>query len=174
MKKTKVTQQPIVVHNTAELVKQIRKRIRSTNRFVIGIDGFMSSGKSPLSATLADKLNATHIELDNFFTPPIENYVNDLPIGDIATTLKQHNRDSIVIEGLCLLDVLDRISLQVDVLVYIKRFSEEGIWQDGDKVEEFRKQPTSCNEGLFGEFEYFLRRAPHTKANVIVELISRS
>lgn len=78
----------------------------------------------------------------------------------------------IVIEGICLLEVMERVRKNLDILVYIKRISDQGLWHDGLHLEDYVTNKTikENEKGLHkSEFDYHVAKASHEKAGIIFE-----
>lgn len=78
----------------------------------------------------------------------------------------------IVVEGICLLEVMERARRNLDTLVYVKRISEQGLWHDGFHLEDYvtNRAITENEQGLHkSEFDYHAAKVPHEKAEIIFE-----
>jgi hypothetical protein len=110
------------------LVAYIRKR--GCRR--VGVDGTNGAGKSTLAATLSSKLGISHLNLDNFVVKKQGAFLAHLKYDELKQRVSE--LDSFVIEGVCLLSVLERIDIPVDCLVYVKRLCH-GLWADKDECD---------------------------------------
>lgn len=101
----------------------------------VGVEGFSGSGKSKLSQDLGGDLKAGVIHTDNFVTVGDESlsYPDRLDYKRIATDIEDagSTKSLILVEGICLRDVLRRLNLSVDFFVYVKRIAGNGLWHDG-------------------------------------------
>lgn len=166
-----------IVVDQAETVEAIRSAIvnRDQSRTaVIGVDGFMSSGKSTLSRELARQLGAVHLEIDHYADPAREatSYIGKLRVSELAadfTTLSLANA-SLIIEGVCLRRVLCAIGVRADVFVYVKRLSQAGLWHDGLHLEDFASETPDSDDWLNTDVNsYHLICRPHERADIIFE-----
>jgi len=101
---------------------------------VVGIDGVDGSGKSTLATSLSEKLGCSHINLDDHIDKNLGQYVNHvhyLVVREMINAIKL----PIIIEGVCLLAITERLQLNLDALIYIKRISSYGNWIDEDNCD---------------------------------------
>jgi hypothetical protein len=78
----------------------------------------------------------------------------------------------IVIEGICLIEVMEIARRNLDTLVYVKRISEQGLWHDGFHLEDYmtNKAMKENEHGLHkSEFDYHVAKLPHENAEIIFE-----
>ncbi|OGQ93087.1 MAG: hypothetical protein A2253_03155 [Deltaproteobacteria bacterium RIFOXYA2_FULL_55_11] len=99
----------------------------------VGIDGSYGIGKSTLAYCLACQLNVAVLSIDQFifrdgrpYVEQIRPEIKDLCDHYVAT------RRTFFIEGVCLLAVLERIGLSVDILIYIRKLDSLGEWCDSE------------------------------------------
>jgi hypothetical protein len=143
---------------------------------VVGVDGFMGSGKTRLALELAESLGGVRICLDTYIDRDAvaQDYPSKIMRHYLASELRKLKGafQFVVVEGICLLEVLALISVVPDSLVYVKRISTAGIWHDGFHLEDFEtdKAMVENQEGLHrSEFEYHSKARPHEHATVIYE-----
>jgi uridine kinase len=108
--------------NIDDLIKEIQ------SAKIIGIDGFDGSGKTYLSHEIGKKLNIPVLNLDDYLIKGKESYVEHLKYKEISEFIEK-NKNSFIIEGVCLLDVLKKLHLDLDCLIYIKLLDEDGVWR---------------------------------------------
>lgn len=109
----------------------------------IGVDGVDGSGKSTIARKLAESLGVPYINLDDHLTRNNGNYLDSLRYRDIVQVLAGFQ--SFVIDGICLLNVLEKLNLKLDCLVYVKRI-RHGYWANESECE------------VLGDVEDFLTR----------------
>lgn len=116
------------------LADAIQERIRGQRQPLIGVDGAYGSGKSTLAKALAEALGGRVFELDQYTQQDGQPYRQQLRYTEMERDLRAARAPGrpIVVDGICLLDVLDRIKATADVLVYVKRIDNAGIWNDED------------------------------------------
>jgi len=100
---------------------------KHSGRFLIGIDGALGSGKSTLADAIAPTLKAEVVSLDLFLNEQQGQYFKSLRLEQLKRRIAGA-RGPTVVEGVCLLQVLDAISTPYDELVYVKRM--DGGWSD--------------------------------------------
>jgi hypothetical protein len=131
----------------------------------VGIDGLDGAGKSHLSLAIASELNAAVIELDEYVEKNRGNYVAFIDYAGLAAKISESL--SFVIEGVCLLAVIERLGVHLDCLIYVKRMSSSGLWADEDEcefplgIEEAIRQ-SRRNTELMLEFEARQEGRPYT------------
>ena len=123
----------ITVRSTSELIRSFNTRKLKTNPIFIGIDGKDSSGKTPIARELRAVLGAEIQELDDLLTENKGAFVNFINYKKLKEKIEmaQAAEKTIVVEGVCLLKVLERLGSQLDILVYVKRLNSSGSWVEG-------------------------------------------
>ena len=157
--------------------------VGSTAARRIGVDGIDGVGKSTLAADLSRRLEFSCYSLDDFVEKNKGRYIPYVQVDKLKERLESQER--FVIEGVCLLDAIEKAGESLDCLVYIKRF-RHGLWADerecqieGD-VDEFienERQTVALINGSgdvpddlpFAEevMRYHARKLPHKKATAI-------
>ncbi|MBX9629036.1 MAG: hypothetical protein K2X67_00815 [Burkholderiales bacterium] len=158
-----------------EIASVLRQRAGSATH-VVGIDGFMGSGKTKLAFALAESMNGIRVSLDAYIDRDVEskNYSEKIMRHYLVSDLRklQAAFQFVVLEGICLLEVLATISRTPDSHVYVKRISTGGLWHDGFHLEDYETDQaiTENQEGLHkSEFEYHSKWRPHERAIAIFE-----
>jgi len=166
----------ILVDTENGLIDVLRKRLINAQTILIGIDGFMGSGKSRLAMKLASTLRGYRISLDSYIDTGSDeaHYIAKLLIEYFVEDVDKLKGKfpCIVIEGICLLEAMDKANRNLDVLVYEKRISMQGIWHDGFHLEDYmtNKAITENEQGLHkSEFDYHVEKMPHEKAEIVYE-----
>lgn len=117
-----------------ELVDEVSPRLRKGDVRFIGIDGKDGSGKSYLARLLSDKATLALISLDNYVEKKKGEYVAHLDFSAIKERLESLS-SPVIIEGVCLLDVLERLGVELDIHIYVKRMSSYGDWRDDEECD---------------------------------------
>jgi hypothetical protein len=179
-----------------EKLVDIAKEIKRKNAIVVAIDGVDGSGKSTVARELSEMLGIIHIDLDDYLEKNQGGYVNFLDYESLKNNIKQTNAP-IVIEGVCILAILNNLEIRHDLLVYIKRMFEFGYWKDdrfdiNEDIETFiekanvdfrefskldaqlggdKYDPNNCSIPKLTEeiFRYHHKFRPHEIANIIYE-----
>jgi len=114
-----------------ELIKAITNLALNPHS-LISIDGVDGVGKSTLANKIKAKLSTHYIELDTFVQEQKGGYIEYLDydklqdeIGHLMTT-----NALIVIEGICIQQVLKRTGLTSDLSIYVKVIDGNNFWMD--------------------------------------------
>lgn len=101
---------------------------------VIGIDGIDGVGKTPLARGLQKAIGGTVISLDDFIEKNQGGYVRFLKLSELGHALAGSERP-VIVEGVCLLAVLEQMPVQLALLIYVKRIGDHGVWYDKTKYD---------------------------------------
>lgn len=113
---------------------QLIDKVRTTNAGLIGIDGIDGSGKTTLSKKLSDELGYTHINLDDYVDRNCGTFVEHIRYDELLSSI--HSTQSpVILEGVCLLAVLEKLQRKADLLIYVRRITDYGSWRDEDKCD---------------------------------------
>ncbi len=85
---------------------------------LIGIDGRFAAGKTAAAKALAARLNCARLHLDDYLEPGTGKYVAGLRFDALRRRFDEC-RGRVVIEGVCLLQVLQRLQLVPEYLIYV-------------------------------------------------------
>jgi uridine kinase len=121
------------MRETSDLL-EIVNDLRIVQPRIIGIDGVDGSGKSVLASSLSEELGYPHLNLDDFLEENRGEYAKHIRYNDLQKWIAD-TIGPIIIEGVCLLAVLERLNQCPDVLIYVKRISDYGSWRDEDDCE---------------------------------------
>lgn len=117
--------------NRDETVELLRRSYTDALSGLIAIDGTDGVGKTPLALGLQEVLGGVVISLDDFVQERCGGYVPYRRMGELRTALQTRSCPCIV-EGVCVLAALARVSQAPDVLIYVKRLGSYGYWHDND------------------------------------------
>lgn len=95
---------------------------------LIGVDGRDGSGKSSLASWLAWQFGMPAIYLDTFMRPEVECptwRMNDLR-RVLDTRLQPSSPKPLIVEGICLLAILEAIKQAPDFLIFVAKHGHEG------------------------------------------------
>jgi hypothetical protein len=144
---------------------------------IAGIEGFMNSGKSYLSNEVGASLSYIVLHTDDYITPGDESlpYIERLDYNKLQLSLNEALCSStVVIEGICLRQILARINVAPALFVYVKRMSINGLWHDGFHLEDFEEnQQSVVGEPERSDLLYHSEKRPHERANIIFERIEQ-
>src|SRR5258708_2483742 len=138
------------------MLARLRALIEERGARIVGIEGFICSGKTHLGCQLATDLPAGLIGGDDCTFKRLypdrdlgylegQPYLANLDLGGLSAKLTEalSNQRVVIVEAICLRDVLARIGRGIDVAVYIKRLSHQSpFWHDGLTLENFETDPT--------------------------------
>lgn len=137
---------------------------------IIGVEGFTGSGKSFLGKNLAERLNYEFLDLDSFIVIKDSGlpYRSILDYESLANAMK---KEKIVVSGICLLEVLERIGMKPFIRIYVKEISDAGIWHEGVNLEEYFDKPEvlELREVHLSDAKYHMKYLPHTNSDFIFE-----
>jgi hypothetical protein len=170
------------------LLARLRVLIRDQSPRIIGVEGVMQAGKTPLAGRLAADLGVAVVGLDeasykNRNPERLESLPDGLPYrelidldalaGDLSGALD--GRPLAVVEGICLRDVLGAVGRKPDMIVYVKCLSaNSGLWHAGFNVEDF-ESGSELFQGLHrDEMEYHSRVRPHESADLVFVRVEES
>jgi hypothetical protein len=149
MQITSLSERPRVQLLSAQSVRDIARDVLAANARWVWVEGFSAAGKSDFAASLAHRLEWQHIELDDLTvdTPPVRavSYADFMDREKLSRCLgSSEKRHSVVLDGICLREVLSRINaVEEAYVVYIARVSQPTtgalLWHDGLDME----RPTS-------------------------------
>lgn len=108
-------------------ISEVINTLRSGIARRIGIDGSDGVGKSTLADAVGSNMRLPVFHLDDYLIRDKGGFLDFLQYErlqqDIAAAPKY------IIEGVCLLKVLERIEAKIDFLIYVKRY-HFGCWSD--------------------------------------------
>jgi hypothetical protein len=153
----------------------VAERFSSSSCSIVGIDGFMRSGKSPLSCMLEIQLGVECLHIDDYL-PPARPEHKGLRFVDVLDLQKlrravdvRRARGPLLIEGILLRDIIKLLSLEDTVFhVYVAavwRPSASCVrWNEGDRL-----VPGAYNSPLDTQIvEYHTRQMPQKYFDVAV------
>jgi hypothetical protein len=133
----------MMTRDIREIEKIINEKVAVLGKqgIIVSIDGKDGSGKSRLALKLCCRNeNFTYFDLDTHYwssnklfykLPYVENIDFDALKNNISKTLESN--EVVVIAGVCLLSIFEKLSIQPDVSIYIKKLDSSGWWIDGIK-----------------------------------------
>lgn len=158
-----------VIRNYNELLEQLHMLSSGS---VVGLEGFSSAGKTELANRLSKELNWSSYSLDLFANQNklIGSYIERIDSERLRHSLRQRDASGIVlIEGICLRDILDLVDQKVNLYIYIKRLSANGIWHDGLCHEDFIVNSPIYPEPHNSDHKYHARIYPQDCAGIVYE-----
>lgn len=194
------------VKSIDEIEKEIFKKLAGIEGQpnIISIDGKDGSGKTHLALCLCCRNeNFIYFDLDTHYwsskkLPYVENIDYEMLKNNIRNTLS--DKEIVVIDGVCILSILEKLSLNPKIAIYIKKIDNLGWWIDGkefnydldlEKVLENKREVSrkwSELEGFnqnrdvksvtdtdisYDIIRYHFRQKPDKNADIIYERISK-
>lgn len=157
------------------LCHRFRGKLFNRAGLLIGIEGYMGSGKTTLANRLSHDLALPLVRLDEFVA--IRNgdnaYASRISRARLLRQVLHHSRrQAALVEGICLQAVLRHFGLRPATTVYVKRLSHVGLWHDGLNLEDFlagNALDVDMVEPHVSDHRYHAAYAPHKSAHFVIE-----
>jgi hypothetical protein len=176
----KVTAEIIKLENRCQIIDKLEKRNIYRNKSVIAIDGATLTGKSNLSYFLGSELVIKVFNLDNFVKLKQDCYTDSLSLDIVKPKVELfYRKKPFVIEGVCLLKVLEKLEVKPDVLIYCRKLSQNnGAWTDEylyDRPDENSLREILKNYGGVDAeiIKYHYKYKPFLNADFIYERVAQ-
>lgn len=154
----------------------IAQEVRNSGRSWVWIEGFSRAGKSVFATRLANALQWTnviyldHMALPMDQQPDSTQYADHLDRDRIRAAIETN--EPVIVEGVCLQDVVDGMRLDPPLRIYLARVSspttEALIWHDGIELQEPERQANEVNWLVLDTLTYHRRVKPHAHADRIL------
>jgi hypothetical protein len=166
----------IIVHELEKLHNLVAKLNLNSVKKLISIDGFFGTGKSMVSAYLAQAFALPVVYVDDYFAKDGKSLELFKFENFAATVAKLRQGSSTIVDGIMVQDVLARTGSRADFFIYVKEVNRHGIWSNGFKLDKLIRSdddnlPTKPDRFEDELVEYHLRFRPHERADIIFELI---
>lgn len=122
---------PSTFRDPTLLAAELQRMVANQNSYVITIDGWDYTGKSTLAKRLAEELNLCVIELDQFLNKNQGGYVQHIQYERLRNAFAHASHPRVLVEGICILKVLQRLRISPNIQVYMKKLSAEETWHPG-------------------------------------------
>ena len=119
--------------DVADLVKALSPLVRPNRTLVVGIDGASGSGKSSLALDLSTRLAGKVFHIDDYVERKRGEYLKRIDYESAGNDIGQfmsENIQLVVIEGVCLLNILETLRVEPHKVIYVKRVARDGYWYD--------------------------------------------
>lgn len=120
------------------------EKLRTEQCNIIGVDGTNGARKTTVASALAMELDLPLISLDDYLQKNQGGFIEFLQYDELSNDIRKHH--NFIVEGVCLLQALEKVNIQPDVLLYVKRY-HLGLWADErelcvppEQVEDFLKE----------------------------------
>jgi len=133
------------------LVKQVQNVLGEWHKFTIGIDGVDGAGKSTLARFLSWQTEISLLETDLFRVSGKDGF--DYRNEDLKRIIEfRHSLNRpIIIEGIYLLQLLCKLDVKHDYLIYVEKANHNGniTWQDNITQYELKYKPKDNSDYRF-------------------------
>ncbi|KVV20740.1 hypothetical protein WK78_25860 [Burkholderia cepacia] len=154
-------------------VEVLEHRIRLITHGLITFDGCMLAGKTKLMREIEGRLKVQGLDLDDFVERQQGMFVEALRLQELAAAIEQARAKSevVLLSGICMLEVLERIGRESNLTVYVQANNRDGTPDDIDLIgAETGRRPDLIE--FFGElddecFSYHARYRPCNGADVL-------
>ena len=127
---------------------------------VIGIDGYLGVGKTTIAALLSRRLGYTCIHLDDYLDPGKGRFIDNLDIASLEQAVRVR---PLIIEGLCLMEVLNRLYVHAELLIFVSGINASRNTKDSrlfDEVDRyFQKYLPSETAGVIFSMNDYTRNS---------------
>ena len=140
---------------------------------IVAIEGASGSGKTCLGRELGSVIGASVVETDPYYRTGFKgaSYEDGLRLDDLEREVMRLLRGGqpLIIEGVCLRDTLEALSLTPDAFVYCKKLSATGIWNDDPELLETPPADFESVQALIDgwSLDYHRRTDPHERADFV-------
>lgn len=113
----------------AELLSTVLDNLSGNGEWLIGVDGIAGAGKTWIASRLvADLMDARLVDLEDHSNKHAGSFVNAIRYQDLrgALTGQVGQNRVTVVAGVCLLQVLGRLGITPDLLIYVMNVSPAG------------------------------------------------
>jgi hypothetical protein len=114
-----------------ELAELLRRQFPSSLTGTIAMDGADGVGKTTLAVALRRLVGGTIISVDDYVAKNQGTYVPSLRALELRAALEGASAPRIV-EGVCLVNAMEKAGHDPDVLIYVRRVTTDGFWHDQD------------------------------------------
>lgn len=121
----------------SDLAEVVLARIARLPHPLVGIDGVEEAGKSHLAERLARDLSASVVDVDAHVEDYRREHLTRERLAPLAQAIALAP-PPVIVEGVCLLRVVETLGLHLAALVYVKRIGPLGVWYD----------EAACDSGL--------------------------
>lgn len=158
------------ITTTVDAVVQHVRAVKHDSSCLVGVDGFDGSGKTTLAFELARQMDGIRVGLDSYVEKDrdADSYAGLLRLDHLKRDLENLRArfPVVVVDGVCLLEALAAFGAAVDLHIYVKKISPQGLWHPSFHLEDFLAgQPLDSwlERSVYG---YHGSHTPHDRAAV--------
>ncbi len=141
----------------------------------VGIDGFQGTRKSNLAYRLGYELCANVVTIDDYIPPNSGalwlSSIDYRRLSQRIETLRTVGFGRVVVEGICLLQILDKGGISLDYLIHTQGINKAGSWKYGNILNdmgEYERYLACCANDVEAEvLKYHRECRPWEKAGFI-------
>jgi len=119
--------------DVAELLRWC-KRKRQSSSLLVGIDGYPTAGKTWLAREATAGPDAFRLSTDSYVRSDNfgRDYVHRIDLTHLSSDLSKvcDLFSLVVLEGICLRLVEQKLDMSADIHIYVKRYTATGLWAD--------------------------------------------
>lgn len=154
-------------------VEALAHRVHEIRHGLVTFDGCMLAGKTELMREIARRLGVQGLDLDDFVERQQGVFVEALRLQKLAAAIEQASENSgvVLLSGICMLEVLERMGCESNLTVYIQANNQDG---KPDDIDLIGAETGRCPDLIefFGEledecFSYHARYRPRNGADVL-------
>jgi hypothetical protein len=117
----------------ANSITALSKEVSLGKFSIIAIDGHLGVGKTTIAKLLSNQLGFECIHLDNFLSQGKGLFVKNLDFLSLKLVLRKR---PVLIEGICMLEVLEKLDVSADLVIYVNGAHAERSDFDGKLFDE--------------------------------------
>ena len=123
-----------IFNNVDELKIEIVNFVNSNTIKIISVDGKDGSGKSTLAKSLCKDEEYIHLNLDDekYLDNEKGTFIDYIKYDILDKEIKENmdNMKVTIIDGICILKILENLKIKSELKIYVKRLSSYGYWFD--------------------------------------------
>ncbi len=123
-----------------DLISALTKQTQTSSVRIIGIDGASGVGKTTLAHQLQKEIGGVVISIDDFVEQHQQAYFSSIQWERLIASIEtlRSSTQFLILDGVSLVKVLERLAMKPDYLIYVRRVNEFGDWSDDWLCEEDR------------------------------------